>query len=155
MLKFLFGRRSRMVRMFEIVGVFLTILVIGDMTTRENMVLADYLYSLGILQYLFIRFCQLFPWYLGHRKKYPTPRGELGIEVHFLKSLVPASYTLCLGSFLFSAGIELTASLLMLLILIPVTGVNGILIAFHLRDHEPLPVNYFTHNWHLKEKTNE
>ena len=151
MLKLLFGRRSPVVLGVELLGLGATTLCTttqsGAGTHRVTLVL----YCLVLVQYLCVRLCYLYPWYRGERRQYPCPKGNLGIEVHLLKSLVPASYILLGASLLFYLGFELLAATLGNLFLLPVVLVNFILISFHLRDQETLPINYFTHNWHLKE----
>lgn len=152
---FLFGRRSLVVRVLECVGIILSVVILRDLLARDFWHASTYCYAAAIIQYFFVVFCHLFPWYREQRKKYPAPKGDLGIEVHFLKSLVPSSYIICLGSLLFLAGYELLASIIMTLLLIPLSTINAVLVSFHLKDKEEMPVNYFTHNWHLKEKTSE
>lgn len=155
MLKFFFGRHSYFVRGVELAAILLALWVTYQGKGAPAHKLATRLYWILMGQYLFVLGCTLLPWYPGHRTQYPVRRGELGIEVHFLKSRVPASYILLIGSLLFLAGMPLTATLLANVLFLPIITVNLILIAFHLRDRDPLPINYYTHNWYRKEKEDE
>ena len=103
-----------------------------------------------LLQYGFVRACHGINWYpeAKHRR---TGDPELGIEVHFLKALVPTSYILAASSLLFFFGMQWTSMILANLMLFVVSGVNGILVAFHWRDDRRIPVNYFTRNLYLQE----
>lgn len=108
-----------------------------------------YLFALLLIQYLFVRGCDLYPWY----PRWETPEDfsdrQVGIRVHFLKALVPTSYILAVTSFTCLLGVDWLSFVIVLLadlLLFVVSGVNGILIWFHCHDKEPLPVNYFSLN---------
>ena len=143
MFKILFNRNSPLVRILELVGVGCSLLFLKGRLPEIDVTTALYLFLL--LCYLIIRVCDLIHWYPGE------PRG-VGIEVHFRKALVPTSYILSTASIVallnipyLSTAVVLFADLLMLV----VTPVNGIVIYFHLRDRDPLPINYFSLNKHL------
>lgn len=154
MLKLLFGRRGLIVRGIEGVGLGITVLCFMTQSDADSHHINRILYFMVLGQYLCVRLCYLYPWYRKERRQYPCPKGNLGIEVHLLKSLVPASYILLGTSLLFYFDLKLLAAILGNLLLFPVVFVNFILIGLHVRDREMLPINYFTHNWHLKENVN-
>lgn len=143
MLKFLFGRYSRFVRFLELTAVLFSGIIVSRWAERGFGIVPDYLFALLLLHYLFIRFCYLYRWYPGIASRDPS-ETELGIEIHFLKALVPTSYILSLTALLFLIGLAWPATILSNLMMIVVSGVNVILIGFHFRDNDILPVNYFT-----------
>lgn len=151
MLKFLFGRYSRWVRIVEGLGLGLTLFNLARSAFLQAWVGADTLMVILLLQYLFIRTCRGINWYPEARYRRESD-PELGIEVHFLKALVPTGYILLGSSALFLAGFEWTAMILANLMLFVVSGVNGILVTFHFRDDRLLPVNYFTRNLYLEDR---
>lgn len=153
MLRILFGRYSRLVRTLEVVTLLCAGWIITQRVQTASWFAADTLLAVLWGHYVFIRFCHMFPWYPNAWHRDPEV-PELGIEVHFIKSLVPTSYILAISSLVhlthipwLSWTILITANLMMVV----VSGVNVILLSFHLRDKDPLPVNHFTHNLHLDE----
>ncbi len=151
-LKILFHRASPIVRVMEILGVFFS--CVSFWRHREAFDLRMFFFVAFFLQYVFIRACDWVPWYpLSER-----PGGKdqkIGIEVHLQKSLVPASYMLAIVAFLqvwpipfLSCFLTITAFLLATTL----STVNGILIFFHWRDKDPLPINFFSNNRYLREK---
>lgn len=148
MIRFLFHRESFVVRMMEILGVFFSILYL-----RQNLADFDWragLFLLLLLQYLFVRVCDLVNWYPKAERENTK---KIGIQVHFQKALVPTSFILAITSFLglmsvpyVSTGVLIFSILLMLV----VAPVNGILLYFHFRDKDTLPMNFFSLNTYLK-----
>lgn len=150
MLKFLFGRYSRWVRLIEVMGVFLSGAILYRWTQEGLQSIPDYLFASLMLHYLFIRFCRIYSWYPGVKSQdRSTP--ELGIEVHFLKALVPTSYILLTTTLLVFLGLAWPATIVANLMMIMVSAVNGILIYFHVHDKDTLPVNYFTRSLILSD----
>ncbi len=148
MLKILFNRSSPVVRLLEIVGVVNSFFYLRSVI--EAFDLTTWLFLFLLLCYLFIRVCDLIHWYPGE------PRG-LGIEVHFKKALVPTSYILSIASLfcllslpIVTLSVVILADILMLII----APVNGILLWFHCRDHDPMPINYFSLNKYLRDSLN-
>jgi len=146
--KLLFNREGIVVRAAEVTGLLGTLRLVWERPFPESLP-----WILLLLDYLFIRFCDLYPWY----PRFETPAGfrdrQVGIRVHFRKALVPTSFILSvaaatdlIGPGWFSSIGAIFANLCMLV----VVSVNLILIRFHLRDHSPLPVNYFSHNKYLE-----
>lgn len=148
MFKILFNRYSLVVRLMELIGVINSIIYLWNFE-------AAYLYLFLLLTYLFVRTCALVRWYPnGERPKMGVK--HIGIEVHFVKALVPTSYILAVTSTFclldipyLTTGIVIFADLLMLI----VAPVNGIQIYFHLKDKDPFPINYFSLNKYLGEDT--
>lgn len=148
MLKTLFHRESLVIRSLEAIGLLGSFFVLRRQGYALNVFTGLYLFLL--LCYLIVRLCDWIHWYPGEQ------RG-IGIEVHFRKSRVPCSYILAITSSICLLPFpHLPLSLLILLILVnlmmlAVVLVNGIQIYFHLRDKDPLPINYFSLNKHLRE----
>lgn len=147
MFKILFNRNSWVVRSLEMGGVILSLVYLKGRLSDLDLVTGFYLFL--FLCYLFVRICDWIHWYPKE------PRG-VGIEVHFKKSLVPTSYILSISSIFalwnipyLSTAVVVFAVLLMLV----VAPVNGIQIYFHLRDKDPLSINYFSLNKYLHEKS--
>lgn len=143
MLKILFHRKSHVVRSLEILGVIGSFFFLKGRWAVNDLQTGLYLFL--VIGYLFVRACDWISWYPRE------PRG-IGIEVHFKKALVPTSYILAVTSIFalldipyLSTGVILLADLLMLV----VAPVNGIVIYFHLKDKDPLPINYFSLNKYL------
>jgi len=136
-----------MVRILEGIGVVGSYLFFQIRFATGDFNTTFYLYLFLAATYLWVRGCDLYPWYPDAE----TPPGytprQVGIRVHFLKALVPTSYLLGIVSFLCLLGIEslsFTATLAAGLCMVVVASVNGILIWFHRFDQERLPVNYFS-----------
>src|SRR5262249_50206872 len=111
-------------------------------------------FAFVFLCYVFLRVCDLSPWYKGFNKAANSPKR--GIEVHFQKTLVPTSYALFVTAFacllripILSAAVVALACVMMMIIV----PVNFILISFHRRDRDPLPINYFSSNEYKTEET--
>ncbi|MDO8644914.1 MAG: hypothetical protein Q7S00_08130 [bacterium] len=141
MLKFFFNRFSWVARFAEGLGVigtyfFLQLFHWGELTLTEG------LFLLVVAQYLFIRTCDLIAWY-------PHEGRQLGIEVHFKKVVVVASYGLALAAWSCLFGFKLPTLIFTNLVLLFISFVNGTQIWFHFHDEEELPINYFTQNRHL------
>ncbi len=151
MLKFFFNRTSFMVRFMEILGVGLGLLYVKNSRALSALLIA---YLLLFLLYLFVRICDFINWYPKEcRDLYP--HKKIGTEIHFQKSLVPTSYILAVTSTALLLHIPLLSWTLLLLsisMMIVIAGVNGILLYFHFKDHEDLPVNFFSSNRYLKER---
>lgn len=147
-LKVLFHRTSPIVRTLEVGGVALSTLYFKRAWETYGFDLNTGLFCFLVVSYLFIRACDLIPWYPKRTRREGQPE-RVGIQVHFQKALVPTSYILFLTSLLalwrvpvVSTTVLVLADLMMLVI----APVNGIQIYFHLRDKDPLPINYFSLN---------
>lgn len=136
MLSFFFHRFSTMVLLMEgfgVIGMALAAVRIVDGAS----VLSQTLLALVLCEYAFIRFCASRRWYRD------APRWS-GIELQFKKALVPTSYAMAIAgplALLLPPAIPLFAAALLLAI---VAHVNIILLFFHVRDHDPTPVNFFS-----------
>ncbi|MBI2981052.1 MAG: hypothetical protein HYY44_01915 [Deltaproteobacteria bacterium] len=153
MFKILFNRSAPLIRLLEVTGIVNSFLFLKG--RRPDLLTGLCLFLL--LQYLFIRICDTFPWYSMGRHSMGVVRGRagsgfaspkrIGIRVHFQKALVPTSYLLAIVSTICLFGIDwLSLSMLLLadFCMLIITAVNGILIWFHLNDREELPINYFS-----------
>lgn len=116
-------------------------------------------FFLYIFEYLFIRFFASVKCYdsAGMARLQPRtfslfPVGKTyeGIELQFKKAMVPTSYIIPIFGLLLLLGTPSFFLYLAVLLLTVIAHVNVILLYFHLKDKETLPVNYFTHNKHLK-----
>jgi hypothetical protein len=151
MLKILFNRESLVVRFLELVGIAGSALFLKRKLPAVDVTTGFFLFLL--VAYLFVRICAWIRWYPKGERPADGPK-RIGIEVHFIKALVPTSYILAITSIIvlldipyLSTSIVIFADLLMLV----VAPVNGIQIYFHLRDKDPLPINYFSLNKYLNE----
>jgi hypothetical protein len=141
MYKVLFDRSAFFVRSLEFLGLASATYTLWS---RPSWGAIGSLLFLLLAQYLFVRICDALPWYgysMGATK-------QIGIRVHFQKALVPTSYTLFLTTLTLLHEVKflsLTILILANLMMMVLVGVNGILIFFHLKDDDPLPINYFSH----------
>ncbi|MBI2500846.1 MAG: hypothetical protein HYW02_05160 [Deltaproteobacteria bacterium] len=143
MFKILFHRSGLLVRILEIVGLLNTYRFFREPSTTH----LTTLYAFLLVNYLFIRLCDLVPWYTKSGHSFWDKK--IGIRVHFQKALVPTSYILAIVSSLCLLQIEPLSTILLLLAgacFIIMTPVNFILIWFHFNDKEKTPVNYFSLN---------
>lgn len=150
-LKILFHRTSPIVRILEILGLIFSAWAFFKFYGAFGYRMGFFLAFFG--EYIFLRFCDSFPWYpLSER---PAGRGQkIGIEVHLQKSLVPASYILAIVAFLQIHPIPYLSFFLAAFAFflgLVLSSVNGILIYFHFRDKDPLPMNFFSNNRYLRE----
>lgn len=148
MLKFFFNKESKIVYVMEALGVIgiFTLIATSWPVGKTIIQLAGFYTFIGL--YIFIRIFASLRWYRN------AERYE-GIELQFKKALVPTSYIMPMFSALLLLGSPAFVLYFADLLLIVIAHVNVILIYFHLRDHESLPVNYFTHNKHLTETSGE
>lgn len=136
MVKSFFNRFSVMVRVMEVVGV-LFMAALAVRLASSGSALSWTLFAVVLVEYAFIRFCATHRWYPS------APRGS-GIELHFLKAVVPIGYVLALTglfAFLMSPAPPLAVAALLLAL---IAHLNVILLYFHLRDDSLLPVNAFS-----------
>ncbi len=143
MWKFLFGRYSRLVRSLELAALVLLGVLVYRWFQRGALQAQDYLLILLWCHYFFVRGCVAYRWY-PRVKSADSAVPELGIELHFLKALVPISYILFIATLLYTLGAGWFSGIFANIIVMPITIVNSILIGFHLRDHAAHPVNFFT-----------
>lgn len=164
MLRFFFDRFGWFVRFLEMVGVVEAILLFQLFHWEEGLQWTEYLYFLLVAQVLFVKLCDMIPWYPsdgGHRARTGSPpikardwlrqTERIGIEVHFRKARVPTSYIFATASALYLLGLSGMAIIIANLMIAVITTVNGIQLWFHYHDKEELPINYFTKNQHLEK----
>ncbi|MBI2081997.1 MAG: hypothetical protein HYT76_00360 [Deltaproteobacteria bacterium] len=141
--KLLFNRSAPLLRLLEAIGVINSFFFLRS---REPDLLFG-LYLFLLLAYLFIRVCNALRWY--SKEESARWGRSIGIRVHFQKALVPTSYILAIVSTICLLGIDwlsLTMTLLADICMLIIAPVNGILIWFHCRDQEKMPINYFSLN---------
>jgi len=136
MLNLLLGRNSKLVFLFEVIGVISFILIAPSHLSN----IAFWLY---LLCYLLIKFCDYCNWY----QKF-DPKGrefrERGIRLHFKKVLVPTSYIIFVTNIcVWFIGIDFMVYIAIAL-LIFILHVNFILIYLHMKDKSVTPPNYFS-----------
>lgn len=132
-------------RLLEIIGLINTFFIFKNY--RELPAPLFWLYVFLFSNHVFIRICERIRWYSNE------PRGA-GIEVHFQRSVVPASFILAVVSSLLFLKISVLSYSLVLIadiILFFISLVNGIQIYFHSQDRDSLPINYFSRNKYLSE----
>lgn len=142
---------------FEILGILFLVLNILPFGKTK---LGSINFILFIFLYLFIRFLSVARWYGADGKNVLVPSGWVnpfssnenfeGIELQFKKAMVPTSYILPFFMFLLLIGAPAFILLFANILLLVIAHVAVILLYFHARDKEALPVNYYTHNKHLK-----
>ena len=143
MLKFFFNRFSKIVYLFEILGVFFTMGWLFKLRQSPPPLLIKILLGIYIGEYLFIRFCATKRWY-KQAKRYE------GIELHFKKIMIPISYIMALISgigFFTGSTIGLWFAILPMGILL---YVNVTLLYLHGKDKNKTPVNYYSNRKFLK-----
>jgi hypothetical protein len=148
MLKQLFNKESKVVYAMEIVGIACLAGLVFTWWPSGKSLATQIAFYLFVGLYLFIRVFATVRWYKN------AARFE-GIESQFKKALVPTSYILALISGLLLIGAPAFILYIADFILLIITHVNVILIYFHIRDRETLPVNYFTHNKHLTDTSDD
>jgi hypothetical protein len=146
MLRWLFSRESTVVRLVEALGVLLTLASVQRLLAPAASPTARWLCFAVIVLYLFIRICATIRWYRG------VPPFS-GIERQFADALVAASYILALvmGWYLLAGAVLPLAIAAVPLLFF--AYVNVILIFFHLRDRDAVPVNYYSSGRFLSEDT--
>lgn len=161
MLRFFFNRESKVVMAMEIIGLFFLSLIVIEWWSAVKTAGVKTALFLYILIYLIIRAFASLSWYdkNGLNRLFPPKlkikapaEGEKyqGIELQFKKAMVPTSYILAIFSGLLLGGAPGWILYIAVFLLIVIVHVNFILLYFHIKDKETLPINYFTHNKHLK-----
>ena len=133
-LKLFFDRSSFIVKLMEILGLIGIAIAIVRWSQNPHLDTPVILFIIMGVLYIFIRTCYLIRWY-------PRQGRDIGIEVHFKKSLVPTSYILFFTMLSFLTGLEIIFLILAVVMFSIVAFVNGILIGFHLKDRETMPIN--------------
>lgn len=157
MLKFFFNKESKVVYTMEVLGLVCLILLLTIWWPGGKNFWPQLAFYLFILEYAFIRICAMAKWYDKDgrntfilTKPYKRDTKYEGIELQFKKALVPTSYIMAVFGGLLIAGAPAFVLYIGDFLLAVIAHVNVILIYFHIKDNEPLPVNHFTHNKHLR-----
>lgn len=135
-LEILVHRTSKVALAAEILGTSL-FLICAVLISTSGSVLTKVLFILSMIGYSIIRFCASVRWYKGGER-------YAGIELQFMKSLIPMGYlmTLCgLWYLLLPSAIPFALSSL---IIAGLAHVNIILIYLHLKDHSDTPPNCYS-----------
>lgn len=143
MLRFWFHRDGLFPRFLEGIGLLGSGLILSHEGLQPDAATYLLLFLLG--SSLFIWACDWIRWYASQDR-------NLGIAVHFRKARIPTSYILAITVLCYLAGLRYLIVIPALLCLSTVVAVNGILIHFHWKDRDPLPINYFSSNRYLHEK---
>lgn len=99
----------------------------------------SFFFTLYVLLCLVITLIRFFPW---NKQK---DRGA-GIEEHFEKTMVPASYIMVVTNGVYHFSPSWPFVLFVCLLLMIIQSVNFILLTFHFRDKDPTPPSYFARN---------
>jgi len=134
MLRLFFNRASPIVSILELLGLTGMITAIVSWFQDPSWNIKVLLFGIMLFFYLFIRICYLIRWY-------PDQGRDIGIEVHFKKCLVPTSYIITVMMLGFLPSWETPFLVLANLLLSIIVFVNGIIIGFHFKDKETLPIN--------------
>jgi hypothetical protein len=137
MLSFFFNRFSRVVIVMEAVGLLCMARVGVRLMAGEGSMATKVLFAIVVFLYAFMRFCASHPWYKD------APRGS-GIELHFKKMMVAASYILALLGLVLLFWLSAIPIVVALLLLAIVAHINVILLFLRAKDRDPTPVNYFS-----------
>jgi hypothetical protein len=137
MIAFLFHRESRVVQAMEAAGLLLLAGAVLRIGAGHASTLAAVLFLLDVALYAFIKFCAVRRWYPG------APRCA-GIELQFVKAMVPTSYILPIAMAWFLAAASALPLGIAACLLAVVAHVNVILLVFHRRDRDPTPVNAYS-----------
>lgn len=161
MLKLFFNKDSRAIIIAEALGIIAILLLIVTWWPAHKSLLQQTAFALFILFYVITRILASVHWYdadgaknLNFTKRRPKATSNEarfpGIELQFKKALIGVSYFTAIAGWL----ILIHAPTIMLYIADILSGilvyVNLTLLYFHVKDTHTLPVNYFTHNHHLK-----
>ncbi len=161
MLKLFFNKESRVVLAAECVGILTLIALVVSWWPGGKATIWQLLFFFYIFEYLFIRFFATFRWYddagkntfrwqwIWDKKDVSAENKYEGIELHLKKGLVPTSYLLPLFNILLLIGAPGAILIFPVVLFALIAHVNVILIYFHIKDKETLPVNFFTHNKYL------
>lgn len=139
MIRFLFHHRSRMVDVVEVLGVAVLAAAAWRLVREDSGWLAWIFFALILIEYGFIRFCTTMRWYKN------AQRYE-GIELQFRKAMSPTVYVILIGGLVFQTLPSTVILAVTALLIAVVAHVNVILLYLKRRDHDPLPVNFFSHN---------
>lgn len=127
----------------EILGLIFTACWGTRIYSSETPSLTTTLFSVYLVEYLFLRLCASKRIYRG------TPLFE-GIGLHFKKAMIPTSYILAIVS---SVGLATQATFLLwgaVFLLGLLACVNLILLYLHAKDNNVTPVNTFSKNKEAK-----
>jgi hypothetical protein len=139
MLNFFFSRNCFMVSLMEALGLA-GLCVLGYQLAHNKLSLLQViLISLVLIQYLFIRFCSLWPWY-------PSKARSLGIGLQFAKAIITTSYILACTTWLFFFTGSVVPLIIAIVLLLLTAHVNIILLYLHFKDRDPTPVNLYSHS---------
>lgn len=139
MLRFFFDRFSKVVMLMEILGVIFSALWLSAVWQNPPPLLPKILLAAYVGEYLVLRFCAVWRWH-------PEARRYEGLELHFKKIMIPASYILAIFSlvgWLANIFFHLWLADAALGIMI---YVNLTLLYLHFKDKNETPINYFSGN---------
>ncbi len=140
MFKLFFNRRSPVVLLWGTLSLYLLYLEVGDALSALRAPRPSWLLSglmlLAAFLFGFTGFCRFFPWY----KK---PHRGHGIDDHFAKTFVAASYVYGVGGLVFYATHSAIPLLLTALLLALMVGTHFHVIRYYLEDKNPLPPGYY------------
>lgn len=140
---FFFNRFSIAARTAEALGVILSLPAALMLLKSGAKAFAWYAFIFELLAYAFVRFCASRRWY-SDAPKYS------GIELQFLKALIPCGYILFIAhvwAIAFPSAVPFVVSGLLIAFL---AHVNVILIYFHFKDKDKTPVNFYSSRKFLK-----
>lgn len=158
MLKFFFNKESRIVYAMEIAGIacLITLFLSGWTSGKSGVAHAAFYLFVGL--YIFIRVFATLNLYSNDGQpllQWCTAnlfqkRIYRGIELQLKKAMVPTSYIIPIFGGMMLAGAPSFVLYIADLLLVVIAHVNIILLYFYIKDKEPSPVNFFTHNNYSK-----
>ncbi|MBI2340045.1 MAG: hypothetical protein HYU99_06760 [Deltaproteobacteria bacterium] len=146
-LKFFFNRKGTVITSLTTLGWLLTLWNLSRLFQETGRgILIPFTFLTFVILCLFITTTRFIPWYPGKFRGF-------GIEEHFEKTLVPASYIMVVTGIIYPLWRNCWPFLFFVdLLLIVIISVNFILLYFHFRDQDPLPPSYFAQNLHKNIK---
>lgn len=162
MLKFFFNKNSKIVYVMEALGIACLVFFLATGRIGSETIPSKILFWFFVLEYLFIRFFASVQWYNNEGRKklgfniqnifkgHNKGSRYRGIELQFKKALVPTAYIIPVFSILILLTLPISVLYIAVILMAVIIHVNIILIYFYIKDNETLPVNFYTHNKHLR-----
>lgn len=163
MLKLFFNKESKLVYAMEILGLFLLIILVAFKWPSAQSTTVKIAFYILIAEYLIMKTFAILRWYDDDGvntimfPKSLTKKREVelqeekypGIELQLKKAMVLAAYMISIFPALLLLGLPGEILWIPDILLALMGHVGIILVFFHMKDKEKVPVNFFTHNKHL------
>lgn len=138
MLGFFFNRKSKFITALEIIGIIGFLWLIFSGWFFRQTAITKIFFAVYLLGYILIRFCASFKWYGKSQNR------EAGIQLHFKKTLVAASYIIFLANLITLFGITNISIYVSVVFFVMILHLNAILLYFHWKDRDETAPNFLT-----------